>query len=165
MKDIDIYNNPFLFDTGANLVMTINDCSLATAAEEKRGIVPYSSATCIPYDDAQQYIPSVRVNWKIMAQNFNPDYYAEHNEMQPVIKHRFNTDLMKAFTSSTKFGIIKNDIRFFDYWFVDLRDFLFFLPGFLANNPKMNLVDFTFDPLGTAIFSGSLTKDLGYGYY
>ena len=41
-----------------------------------------------------------------MAQNFNPDYYKEHGTMQSVIKRRFNSELMKAFTSSTKFAVV-----------------------------------------------------------
>ena len=82
-----------------------------------------------------------------------------------MIKRRFNSELMKAFTSSNKFAVVKNSIRFFDYWFVDVRDFLFFLPGFLANNPKMNLVEVSFESLGMAIFNGDLTKDVYFGYY
>ena len=46
-----------------------------------------------------------------------------------------------------------------------MRDFLFFLPGFLANNPKMNLMEMSFDSLGMAVFNGELTKDVYFGYY
>ena len=30
---IEFYNNPFLFDTGSNFVMTINDCATAVTVE------------------------------------------------------------------------------------------------------------------------------------
>ena len=76
--------------------------------------------------------------------------------MQSVIKRRFNTDLMTTFSTSTKFSIINNPIRFFDYWFVDLRDFMFFMPGYLDNNPNMNLRTISFDPLGSAFFNSEL---------
>lgn len=64
-----------------------------------------------------------------------------------------NTDLMTIFSSSIKFAVVANSIKFFDYWFIDLRDFSFFIPGYIENNPKMNLKEISFDPLGTATFN------------
>ena len=61
VKEIEIYNNPFLFDTGANFVMTVNDCTVATEYEKKQGVASYSSATCMAYEDAQEYVGKVRV--------------------------------------------------------------------------------------------------------
>ena len=52
VREIQIYNNPFLFDYGSNLVATINDCTVATDFEEKKGIASYSDATCKTFDEA-----------------------------------------------------------------------------------------------------------------
>ena len=46
-----------------------------------------------------------------------------------------------------------------------MRDFLFFLPGFLEKNPKMNLSELSFESLGMAVFNGELTQSVFYGYY
>jgi len=47
--------------------------------------------------------------------------------MDPVIKRRFTTDLLKFSTRSMKFSVKENFVRFFNSWFVDLRDFTFFI--------------------------------------
>ena len=117
------------------------------------------------FDDAQPYINQVRVNWKIMSQLFNPDYYTKNDSLLSVIKRRFNSDLMTSFSTSVKFAVISNHIKFFDYWFIDLRDFSFFIPGYIENNPKMNLREVSFDPLGQSIFNKNLIKNIAYGYY
>ena len=35
VRNIEIYNNPFLFDTGTNFVVTVNDCTIATDKEQE----------------------------------------------------------------------------------------------------------------------------------
>ena len=165
VRKFEIYNNPFLFPEGKNMVLTVNDCTVATQLEAEQGIAPYSNATCWSYADAQEYIPHVRVEWKIMAQNFNPKNFKDTGTMQSVIKRRFNSDLNTEMSISNKFGVIKNDIRLFDDWFIDIRDFLFFMPDYLNTNPDMNIYTFSFDYLGQAIFNQELILNYFYGYY
>ena len=38
VKNFTVFNNPFLYDTGSNFVMTINDCTVATEKEESEGV-------------------------------------------------------------------------------------------------------------------------------
>ena len=56
--------------------MVVNDCSVATAQEQKEGIKSYSEAECISKEDAKQYVDDMRVSYKIMGQNFNPSEYS-----------------------------------------------------------------------------------------
>ena len=98
VSEIEIFNNPFLFEDGSNFVVVINDCTIATEIDKAQGIESYSDAQCKSFEDAQPYIPNVRVNWKIMSQIFNPDYYKENGALQSVIKRRMNTDLMTLFS-------------------------------------------------------------------
>ena len=44
VSQIDIYNNPFLFEDGKNFVVTVNDCTIATDFEKEKGIASYSDA-------------------------------------------------------------------------------------------------------------------------
>ena len=76
MRNFTIWNNPFIFDSGNNFVMVVNDCSVATAQEQKEGIKSYSEAECISKEDAKQYVDDMRVSYKIMGQNFNPSEYS-----------------------------------------------------------------------------------------
>lgn len=75
-----------------------------------------------------------------------------------MIKRRLNTDLQTIFSTSVKFGVVENYIKFFDYWFVDLRDFAFFIPGYIENSPNMNIKEISFDALGQATFNSELNK-------
>ena len=63
-------------------------------------------------------------------------------------------------------AVVNNSVRFFDYWFVDLRDFTFFFgPSFFDTNPKMNIKTISLNQLGTAFFSEKYIKSKWYGYY
>ena len=73
----------------------------------------------------------MRLTYKIMAQMFNPEQFSETQSVSPAMKRRFTTDLMKDFTQSMKYSVIENFVRFFDFWFVDLRDFTFFIQGYI----------------------------------
>ena len=42
LGQINIYNNPFLFDHGQNFIMVVNECPVAVAAELEDGITPYT---------------------------------------------------------------------------------------------------------------------------
>ena len=53
--------------------------------------------------------------------------------MDDVIKYRFTTDLLALSSRSMKFSIKENFIRFFNSWFVDLRDFTFFIKKYIKN--------------------------------
>ena len=53
--------------------------------------------------------------------------------MDDVIKYRFTTDLLTLSSRSMKFSIKENFIRFFNSWFVDLRDFTFFIKKYIKN--------------------------------
>ena len=100
-----------------------------------------------------------------MAQNFIAEDYSKTGKTNSVIKRRFSTDLLLTSSQSSKFAVINDDIRLFDYWFVDLRDFLFFMPGYQDNNPKMNISTVSFDFLGTTFFGPKYFKSYWYGYY
>lgn len=101
-----------------------------------------------------------------MSLNFNPEEFKSHNQkMQPVIISRFNTDLQTVFSSSVKYGIVKNKVQFFDYQFVNLQDFLFFVPDFVKESPELNLIYLGFDSYGTGFFNKKLITNFWYGYY
>ena len=46
-RNITIYNNPFLFDTGRNFVMVVNDCNVAEAIDTENGLTSYTTTTCL----------------------------------------------------------------------------------------------------------------------
>ena len=85
--------------------------------------------------------------------------------MTAVIKRRFNSDLTTDFSSAVKFAVVENFIQLFDYWFVDIRDFTFFIPGYMENAAKMNIKTISFDALGTALFSSRNIPIYLFGYY
>ena len=72
---------------------------------------------------------------------------------------------MTAFTQSVKFSVVNNPIRLFDFWFLDLRDFLVFMPGYESNSPNMNIRTISFEPLGTSLFGPNYILNYWYGYY
>ena len=148
--NITIFNNPFLFSTGRNFVAVVNDCNTAVDTDEKQGLTPYSSASCATSETIASYIDDVRVEYKILGQNFNPSRFEENGATTPVIKRRFTTDLMSDFTQSMKFSVVENFVRFFNSWFVDLRDFTFFIQGYIDSSAKMNIRTYDFDFLGTS---------------
>ena len=165
VRTIEIYNNPFLFDTGRNFVMVINKCSVAVDVDSTVGVESYSTATCLDDTEAAKHIDDIRMTYKIMAQNFNPEQYAEDGKMRPIIKRRFTTDLMLDFSQSMKFSVIENFIRLFDSWFVDFRDFTFFLSGYIDGNPKMNLRTYDYEFLGTSNFSQKYQAESIFGFF
>ena len=85
--------------------------------------------------------------------------------MYSVIKRRFSTDLMISFSAATNIAIVDNDIRLFDSWFVDMRDFVFFMPGYIKDSPKMNIRTYNFDLMGTTFYGPKYITNPGYGYY
>jgi len=46
VQSFEIYNNPFLFKTGRNFVMVVNDCNVAVQADSDAGLTSYSDKTC-----------------------------------------------------------------------------------------------------------------------
>jgi len=38
---------------------------------------------------------------------------------------------LEAFSQSQKYSVVKNTVRLFDSWFVDIRDFQFFIRKYL----------------------------------
>ena len=43
-----------------------------------------------------------------------------------------------------KFSVVENFIRVFDSWFVDLRDFQFFIRKYIDNAEKTNIQQYSF---------------------
>ena len=86
----------------------------------------------------------MRVSYKIMGQNFNPKIYSEQGQMETVMRRRFTTDLLRTQTQSMKFSVVENFIRVFDSWFVDLRDFQFFIRKYIDNAEKTNIQQYSF---------------------
>ena len=74
-RNITIYNNPFLFDTGRNFVMVINDCNTAVAVDLANNLSTYTDSTCTSEAVSADIIDDIRVSYKIMDQNFNPGLY------------------------------------------------------------------------------------------
>ena len=64
-----------------------------------------------------------------------------------------------------KFSVVENFIRLFDSWFVDIRDFAFFLSDYIENNPKMNIKTYDYEYLGSSTFSKKYQLTPIYGYY
>ena len=60
---------------------------------------------------------------------------------------------MTDFVQSMKFTIVENSYQFFDHWFIDLRDFTFFVKSYISGSEKHNIQVFDFDFGGTASFS------------
>ena len=76
----------------------------------------------------------MRVTYKIMSQNFNPIEYEQNLRTTTVMRKRFTTDLMTDFVQSMKFTIVENSYQFFNHWFIDLRDFTFFLKSYISGS-------------------------------
>jgi len=127
LRNIDVLNNPFLFSKGRNFVMVVNDCEVAAATDAEKGLKPYTDKGCADKATIQANIADVRVEYKIMSQNFNPSDYKKNDSTTTVIRKRFTTDLMTEFVQSMKYTIVESTLLFFDEWFVDLRDFTFFI--------------------------------------
>lgn len=60
------------------------------------------------------------------------------------MRRRFTTDLLRTQTQSMKFSVVENFIRVFDSWFVDLRDFQFFIRKYIDNAEKTNIQQYSF---------------------
>ena len=144
VANITIFNNPFLFETGRNFVMVINDCPTAVAKDAESGLTSYTDAECAGNAKILTQIDDVRVSYKIMGQNFNPKIYSEQGQMETVMRRRFTTDLLRTQTQSMKFSVVENFIRVFDSWFVDLRDFQFFIRKYIDNAEKTNIQQYSF---------------------
>ena len=82
-----------------------------------------------------------------------------------MIVKRFTTDLMSNFVQSMKYSVGANIIKFFDLWFVDLRDFAFFLKSYISSDPKFNIRIQSFDFSGTAVFAAKYAENPIYGYF
>ena len=106
----------------------------------------------------------MRVNFKIMSQNFNPSTYSETGSTSSIMDYRFTTDLSALQTFSMKFSMVENFIMFFDNWFVDIGDFAFFIQSYLDNAPKMNIRTYDFSYLGTSTFAKKYQLWDTYGY-
>ena len=52
-----------------------------------------------------------------------------------------------------KIGVRENKISLFDSWFVDLRDFAFFIQKYIDSAPKMNILVYDLEFMGTSNFS------------
>lgn len=126
----------------------VNNCNVATNVDSANSLTSYSSEACASNDTIASYVDDVRLEYKIMAQNFNPKTYSQEGQMTHVMKRRFSTDLMLDFSQSMKFSVVENFIRLFDSWFIDIRDFTFFLKSYIDNNPKMNIKTYNYDFLG-----------------
>lgn len=127
IRNIPVFNNPFIFDSGTNFVMVVNDCTVAVESDMKNNLTSYTDSECLSTEDAKTFVDDMRVYYKIMGQNFNPSEYSQNLKTSSVMKRRFTTDLMTLFTVSMKIGVRENKISLFDSWFVDLRDFAFFI--------------------------------------
>ena len=78
LRQIDIFNNPFLFDKGQNFVMVVNDCPTAVRTNSLYNLTSYSDVEeCADTDTIASKIDRVRVSYKIMSQNFNPKEYKD----------------------------------------------------------------------------------------
>lgn len=164
-RNISIYNNPFLFNNGMNFVMVINDCNVAVTTDLANNVTSYSNATCQDSATVTTNIASMRVNYKIMAQNFNPKEYSESGKTTSVIRRRFTTDLMAAFSQSMKFNVVENTVALFNSWFVDLRDFRFFIKSYINNNIQYNIHTYDFTYTGTSFFAPKYSTIDIYGYF
>jgi len=140
IRNITVFNNPFIFDSGTNFVMVVNDCTVAVESDLKHNLTSYANSECLATEDAKTYADDMRVSYKIMGQNFNPSEYSQNLKTSSVMKRRFTTDLMTQFTVSMKIGVRENHISLFDSWFVDLRDFAFFIKKYIDGAPKMNIL-------------------------
>lgn len=143
----------------------INDCDTAVATDIKYELTPYSSVECAAESVKEQHIDDIRVSYKIMGQNFNPNDYVKEEDTRTVIRRRFTTDLMFNFTFSMKFSIVENMTKFFDSYLLDLRDFAFFISGYLKESPKMNIETHEFDYIGTSYFAKKYQEEAIYGYF
>ena len=111
--------------------MVVNECPVAVAADEESGLSSYTDIKCAGDDTIASVIDEMRVTYKIMSQNFNPKEYSQNGRTTTVMRKRFTTDLMSNFVQSMKFTIVENSLRFFDNWFIDLRDFTFFIKSYI----------------------------------
>lgn len=164
-RNITILNNPFLFDNGVNFLMVVNDCNVAETTDRENNLTTYSNKTCQDTTTVQENVDEMRVNFKIMGQNFNPKEYKENGKTTSVIRRRFTSDLMAAFSQSMKFTVVENAIELFDLWFVDLRDFRFFLEGYIETDVQFNLRTHDFNYIGTSFFAPKYQTNAIYGYY
>ena len=90
--------------------MVVNDCTVATATDAERNLTSYTDKTCAEPEEIAERISSVRLNYKIMSQNFNPDEYRTKGETTSVILKRFTSDLVEQFTQSIKYLITETEV-------------------------------------------------------
>ena len=64
---IEIYKNPFVFNTGINFVMVVNQCTLATQTDTDNNLAPYTSTACADSTTIKSTLDDVRISYKIMA--------------------------------------------------------------------------------------------------
>lgn len=67
VRTLEVFNNPFLFDTGKNFVMVVNDCNVAVAVDSVNNLTSYSDKTCKDDATLQTLIDDMRVSYKILG--------------------------------------------------------------------------------------------------
>ena len=164
-SSFEIYNNPFLFETGRNFYMVVNNCTVATATDADRNLTSYTDKTCAEPEEIAERISSVRLNYKIMSQNFNPDEYRTKGETTSVILNRFTSDLVEHFTQSIKYLITETQVQFFDSRFIDFSDFTFFFSPEKRKEGQYNIKVGTFEYIGTSFFSSDRQDQDEFGYF
>ena len=50
IASIELWRNPFLYTTGKNLVMVVNECNVAVDVDTANGVTSYSTTACLPQD-------------------------------------------------------------------------------------------------------------------
>ena len=105
--------------------MVINSCPVAEQTNLEQGLTPYTDIPCAEESVINDNIDVLRLGYKIMSQNFNPEEFKENGRTTTVMRKRFTTDLVQNFVPSIKFSVVENTTNFFQSWFIDLRDFSF----------------------------------------
>ena len=70
-----------------------------------------------------------------------------------MIRKRFTTDLLTEAVLSFKYTIVENTYKFYQNVLIELRDFSWFISGYLDNSPHMNIKLFEYNFEGNAYFS------------
>jgi hypothetical protein len=119
--------------------MVVNTCNVAVALDIEKSLIPYSTVDCLNRTEALKHAEDIRLNYKIMTRSFNPHNYEKNRELDLIIQRRFTTDVTLTQSLSMKFSVVESEIRFFDSWLLDLRDFSFFLKRYLNNSPDQQI--------------------------
>ena len=145
-------------------MMIVNDCTIANKTNTNYSISSYSDTECESDMKQGLEIHNIRVDYKMMTQEFIPDLFEQYGVTSPVISKRRLTDLMDDFAISNTLNVVKTVITVVESFLNNLNGLDWLLQQDNSNVQNDNIIVYDFIDNGTTFFGEKYQEDETYGY-